>query len=66
MLAGIVGWITLIFWLTDNIYIVYNDSIISSSPNMYMTIRNFIGVIIAGLVIATSHNLFHKIRLLGK
>lgn len=66
MLAGIVGWITLVFWLTDNIYIVYNDSIISSSPNMYMTIRNFIGAIIAGLVIATSHNLFHKIRLLGK
>ena len=66
MLAGIVGWITLIFWLIDNIYIVYNDSIISSSPNMYMTIRNFIGAIIAGLVIATSHNLFHKIRLLGK
>lgn len=66
MLAGIVGWITLVFWLTDNIYILYNDSIISSSPNMYMTIRNFIGAIIAGLVIATSHNLFHKIRLLGK
>lgn len=66
MLAGIVGWITLIFWLIDNIYIVYNDSIISSSPNMYMTIRNFIGAVIAGLVIATSHNLFHKIRLLGK
>jgi len=66
MLAGIIGWITLIFWLIDNIYIIYNDSIISSSPNMYMTIRNFIGAIIAGLVIATSHNLFHKIRLLGK
>ncbi|MFB5600893.1 MAG: NAD(P)H-binding protein [Nitrososphaeraceae archaeon] len=66
LLAGIVGWITLTFWLIDNIYIVYNDSIITSSPNMYMTIRNFIGAIIAGLVIASSHNLFHKIRLLGK
>lgn len=66
LLAGIVGWITLTFWLIDNIYIVYTDSIITSSPNMYMTIRNFIGAIIAGLVIASSHNLFHKIRLLGK
>jgi uncharacterized protein YbjT (DUF2867 family) len=66
MLAGIVGWITLIFWLTDNIYLIYNDSIITSSPNVDMTIRNFIGSIVAGLVIATSHNLFHKIRLLGK
>jgi hypothetical protein len=28
-----------------------------------MTLRNFIGVAIATLVVAASHNIFHKIRI---
>jgi uncharacterized protein YbjT (DUF2867 family) len=62
MVAGIIGWVTLAFWLTDNIYTVLGNSIIASSPNMIMTIRNFIGAIIAAVVVAASHNVFHKIR----
>lgn len=62
MVAGIIGWVTLAFWLTDNIYTVLGNSIIASSPDMIMTIRNFIGAIIASVVVAASHNVFHKIR----
>jgi len=63
MTAGIIGWITLTFWLTDNIYTVSGHSLIASSPGIVMTLRNFIGVVIATFVVAASHNIFHKIRI---
>jgi uncharacterized protein YbjT (DUF2867 family) len=63
MTAGIIGWITLVFWLTDNIYTILGHSLIASSPSIVMTLRNFIGVIIATFVVAASHNIFHKIRI---
>src|SRR5215212_11456426 len=40
--AGVIGWITLIFWLIDNIYTVSGKSLIATSPNLMMTLRNFI------------------------
>jgi uncharacterized protein YbjT (DUF2867 family) len=63
--AGVIGWITLAFWLTDNIYTISGDSLLASSPDIIMTIRNFTGAIVAGLVVASSHNVFHKIRIYG-
>src|ERR671913_765220 len=60
--AGILGWLTLTFWLIDNLYIVWGTSVIASSPDATITIRNFIGAGVAALVVVTSHNLFHKIR----
>ena len=63
ILAGIIGWITLMFWLLDNFYLVFGTSILASPPEYLMTIRNCIGATVAGLVIACSHNLFHKIRI---
>ena len=60
--AGIIGWVTLAFWLTDIIYTVSGHSLISNSPNLVITIRNFIGSVIAAVVVATSHNIFHKMR----
>lgn len=60
--AGIIGWVTLGFWLTDIIYTVSGHSLISNSPNLVMTIRNIIGSVIAAVVVATSHNIFHKMR----
>ena len=60
--AGLLGWLTLTFWLIDNFYIVWGTPIIASSPDATITIRNFIGAGVAVLVIATSHNLFHKLR----
>ncbi len=62
LIAGVLSWITLGFWLFDNYYVVFDKSIIAIQPNPYMTIRNFVGVGIAILVIASSHNVFHKIQ----
>jgi uncharacterized protein YbjT (DUF2867 family) len=63
ILAGIIGWITLTFWLLDNFYLIFGTSVLASPPGYVMTIRNCIGAAIAGLIIASSHNLFHKIRI---
>ena len=60
--AGLLGWVTLTFWLIDNLYVVWGASIIASSPDAIITVRNFIGAGVAALVVATSHNLFHKLR----
>ena len=62
MIAGILGWLTLAFWLGDNFYILYGKSLIASVPSYLMTIRNFVGVFIVALVISSAHNMFHKIR----
>jgi uncharacterized protein YbjT (DUF2867 family) len=63
MIAGTVGWITLVFWLIDNLYIVFGTSLIASPPGNIMAVRNFVGAIVAFLVIMSSHNLFHKLRI---
>jgi len=63
IIAGIIGWITLTFWLLDNFYLPFATSVLASPPGYAMTIRNCIGAAIACLVIASSHNLFHKIRI---
>lgn len=60
--AGLLGWLTLAFWLIDNVYIVWGTSVIASSPGETITIRNFIGAGVAALVVVTAHNLFHKLR----
>jgi len=62
MIAGVLSWITLGFWLFDNYYVAFDQSIIARQPNLHMTIRNFVGVSIAIIVIASSHNVFHKIQ----
>ena len=63
IIAGIIGWITLTFWLLDNFYLIFATSVLASPPGYVMTIRNCIGAAVAGLVVASSHNLFHKIRI---
>jgi uncharacterized protein YbjT (DUF2867 family) len=60
--AGLLGLLTLTFWLIDNFYILRGTPIIASSPDATITIRNFIVAGVAVLVIATSHNMFHKLR----
>jgi uncharacterized protein YbjT (DUF2867 family) len=65
IIARVIGWLTLAFWLIDNIYTISGNSLLASSPGMEMTIRNFIGAIVAGFVAASSHNVFHKIRIYG-
>jgi hypothetical protein len=63
--AGVIGWITIAFWLFDNIYTISGDSLLANSPDLTMTVRNFVGAAVAGMVIASSHNVFHKIRIYG-
>jgi uncharacterized protein YbjT (DUF2867 family) len=63
IIAGTIGWITLTFWLLDNFYLIFGTSILASPPGYAMTIRNCIGAAVAGLVVASSHNLFHKLRI---
>jgi uncharacterized protein YbjT (DUF2867 family) len=63
--AGTIGLVTLTFWLADNIYTISGNSLIATSPDLLMTIRNFIGAGTASLVVVASHNVYHKIRLQG-
>jgi hypothetical protein len=63
--AGAIGWITLAFWILDIIYTASGNPVIATSSSMEVIIRNSIGVFIAGLVVASSHNVFHKIRIYG-
>lgn len=63
IIAGVIGWVTLMFWLVDNFCIISGSSLIASAPGHVMAIRNFVGSAVAGLVVASSHNLFHKIRI---
>jgi uncharacterized protein YbjT (DUF2867 family) len=62
LIAGLLSWVTLAFWLFDNYYVIFEHSIIARQPNELMTIRNFIGVVVASISIASSHNVFHKIQ----
>jgi len=62
LIGGVLAWVTMAFWLFDNFYVVFNISLVASEPSLDVTIRNFIGVAIAGLAIFSSHNVFHKVR----
>ncbi|HJT84061.1 MAG TPA: NAD(P)H-binding protein [Nitrososphaeraceae archaeon] len=66
MIAGIIGWITFTFWIFNNMYLLADNFSNFSYPNFVIVIRNVVGSIVAGLCITASHNLFHKIRMLGK
>ena len=61
LMACILSWITPVFWLFDNYYVVFQTSILSSQPNDLMIIRNFIVIFTASLTVIASHNLFHKV-----
>ncbi len=63
ILAGLIGWITLVFWLTDNIYAITGNSLLVSNLSFAIIMRNFLGSVVAAIVVAASHNVFHKIRL---
>lgn len=61
LIAGILSWITLVFWLLDNYFVVFQTSILASQPNELMMIRNFIGIFTVIITVIASHNLFHKV-----
>ncbi|KFM18874.1 UDP-glucose 4-epimerase protein [Marine Group I thaumarchaeote SCGC AAA799-P11] len=61
LIAGVLSWITLAFWLFDNYYVVFETSLIANPPNELMIIRNFVGIFVVVLTVIASHNLFHKV-----
>lgn len=61
LIAGVLSWITLAFWLFDNYYGVFETSLIANPPNELMMVRNFVGVFVVVLTVVASHNLFHKV-----
>ncbi|MDE1769601.1 MAG: hypothetical protein KGI28_03470 [Thaumarchaeota archaeon] len=62
LIAGLLAWGTLAFWLLDNYSFVFHKSLIASEPSTNIIIKNFAGTVIASLAIIASHNGFHKIR----
>jgi hypothetical protein len=65
LIAGILGWGSLAFWLLDNFHIVSGYPIIAARPGNDEVWRDIAGIIIASFTIISSHNIFHKIRLHG-
>jgi hypothetical protein len=65
LVAGILGWGSLAFWLLDNFHIVSGYSIIGERSDNDEVWRDIIGIIIASFTIISSHNIFNKIRLHG-
>ena len=63
LIAGILSWVTLAFWMFDNYYVAFHTAVIATRPDFVMTVRNFVGVGVAALSVASSHNVFHKIRM---
>ncbi|MDH3656731.1 MAG: NAD(P)H-binding protein [Nitrosopumilus sp.] len=61
LIAGVLSWITLAFWLFDNFYVVFETSLIIDKPNELITIRNFIWTALSSIAVIASHNTFHKI-----
>lgn len=63
LVAGILGWGSLIFWLLDILYIFTGYTIIAEKPGNNEVLRDMVGIAIAAFVILSSHNIFNKIRL---
>jgi len=63
LLGGILAWCTVGFLLLDNFHMVFDMSVIASRPSFNISMKNFIEIIVAGLVIFSAHNSFHKIKI---
>lgn len=61
LIAGVLTWVTMAFWLFDNFHIAFQMSLIAKEPSQIITLRNFVGIGIAAIGIIASHNLFHKV-----
>ncbi|MFB5625823.1 MAG: NAD-dependent epimerase/dehydratase family protein [Nitrosopumilus sp.] len=61
LIAGVLTWVTMAFWLFDNFHVAFQMSLIAEEPSQIITLRNFVGIAIAALAIIASHNLFHKV-----
>ena len=62
LVAGILSWATLGFWLLDSLYPAFGAPTAWEESGLGVTARNFVGVATAAVCAAASHNAFHKIR----
>jgi uncharacterized protein YbjT (DUF2867 family) len=65
--AGIIGWITLAFWLVEGrafFLSIVKPRVINTEPVALWI--DILGILTVCIVIAASHNLFHKLRMLAK
>lgn len=60
--AGILGWVSLAFYLINSFQFIWDNSSIISSSDTTISVLNFIRAAIAAVVVVTSHNLFHKLQ----
>jgi hypothetical protein len=51
----------LAFWLTDIKYAIMGHSFLATS-DFVINMRDIVSIVIAGVVVIASHNIFHKIR----
>ncbi len=61
LMAGILTWVTMAFWLFDNFHVAFQMSLIAADPSTVIIIRNFVGIGLTVIGIIASHNLFHKV-----
>jgi len=60
--AGILGWLSLAFYLINSFQFLWGSTMMVSSTDPTISILNSIGAGIAAVVVVTSHNLFHKFQ----
>ena len=63
LIAGILGWGSLGFWMLDNFSLVFGYSLVAPKPGNDEVLRDIVGIVIASFTILSSHNIFNKIRL---
>ena len=63
LVAGIIGWITLAFWLVQEHGLLFNLVNPPRSGESLAIWINTIGIVTVSFEIAASHNIFHKLRM---
>ena len=59
LIAGVLSWVTLAFWIFDTYYVAFESNL--QVLNSEVTIRNIVGIFVGCLTVISSHNLFHKV-----
>jgi hypothetical protein len=65
ILISIISIAALAFWSADAVYAILRHPFLATSLDLLTTIRNFISIATAAMVVVASHNMFHKIRVHG-
>lgn len=61
IIAAVLSWCTMAFWLADNLYLVSGSGILADRPGDIIAVRNFAWAALSAVAVVASHNTFHKI-----